>query len=85
MNQFAEAVDISSSKPLTAKEQRQKMLQGLKAAEDADNLLTQELFGGATQNVLRKEKSLVNFEHILHLISTMKLTSIINVNYLLFG
>lgn len=77
LNQFAEAVDISSSKPLTAKEQRQKMLQGLKAAEDADNLLTQELFGGATQNVLRKEKSLVNFEHILHLISTMKLTSII--------
>jgi hypothetical protein len=77
LDQVANSTNPSHNKPLTAQEQREAMLNGLKAAEDADNLLTQELFGGESQSVVTKEKQKLCFENVVNLISSMKMQSII--------
>ena len=77
LKQLDNHINASEDRVLTAAEQRQAMLQGLKAAEDADHLLTQELFGGASQSVIDQEQSRLSFDQVVSMISNMKLNSII--------
>ena len=77
LRQIDSHINANEDRVLTAAEQRQAMLQGLKAAEDADHLLTQELFGGASQSVIDQEQNRLSFDEVVGMISNMKLTSII--------
>ena len=77
LRQIDNHINATEDRVLTAAEQRQAMLQGLKAAEDADHLLTQELFGGASQSVVDQEQNRLSFDQVVSMISSMKLTSII--------
>ena len=77
LRQIDNHINATEDRVLTAAEQRQAMLQGLKAAEDADHLLTQELFGGASQSVVDQEQNRLSFDQVVGMISNMKLTSII--------
>ena len=63
----------AGGREVTEDEKRAAMLKGIKAAEEADNRLTEELFGGASASALKEEES--KFEDVVETISRVNLST----------
>ena len=63
----------AGDREVTEDEKRAAMLKGIKAAEEADNRLTEELFGGASASALKEEES--KFEDVVETISRVNLST----------